>query len=164
MLEAFRADKAPPDAISHSWHPKLIGNADACFRMYCLRNIGPCLVEIRKGLPDKACIYYQDITNTSVQFPYIDQITSITPGFDWRTYYTFFIGNAGKQPQGNYSMNQPHHRLCRKREVFTNGISVRWGLNLLVWIRPWKPRKKFDRKPRKKWMTKSPSLIWENRF
>jgi signal transduction histidine kinase/ActR/RegA family two-component response regulator len=107
LLEAFRANQAPPDAISHSWHPKLTKNADACFRMYCLRNIGPYLADIRERLPDTAWIYYQDITNTSIQFPYIDQITAITPEFDWRDYHTFLSVIPENNPGGSIKWTHP---------------------------------------------------------
>jgi signal transduction histidine kinase/CheY-like chemotaxis protein len=107
LLAAFRAKQAPSDAISHSWHPKLLQNEDACFRMYCLRNIGPYLAEICQGLPDTAWMYYQDITNTSVQFPYIDQITAITPGFDWRTYHTFLSVMPENNPRGIIQWTNP---------------------------------------------------------
>ncbi len=107
LLEAFRANRAPGDAISHSWHPKLRENRDACFRMYCLRNVGTYLAEIRERLPGTAWMYYQDITNTAVQFPYIDQITAITPDFDWRTYHTFQSVAPENNPSGIIQWTNP---------------------------------------------------------
>ncbi len=89
LLKAFRENRAPGDAISWSWHPDLADNPEACFRMYCLRNSGAYLKEILARLPDAAWMYYQDVTNTAIQFPYIDQITAITPDFDWSGYHTY---------------------------------------------------------------------------
>jgi len=106
-LNAFREKRAPGDIISYSWHPDLVGNQHACFRMYALRNIGPSLEEIWNGLPDASCIYYQDITNTSLQFPYIDQITAITPDFDWRTYHTFQSVCPPNNPEGEIRWTPP---------------------------------------------------------
>ena len=107
LLKAFRVDQAPMDAVSHSWHPKLRKNPDACFRMYCLRNVGTYLAEIRERLPGSAWMYYQDITNTSVQFPYIDQVTAITPDFDWRTYHTFESVAPENNPGGEIQWTNP---------------------------------------------------------
>lgn len=70
-LQAFRENRAPMDIISYSWHPDLINNKSACARMYALRNIGPLLEEIWNNLPDTSWIYYQDITNTSLQLSLI---------------------------------------------------------------------------------------------
>ena len=89
LLKRFRAGEAPKDAISHSWDPAIKDLEDARSRMYCLRDIGSFVQEIHSRLPGSAWIYYQDVTNTSIQFPYIDQVTAITPDFDWLTYHTF---------------------------------------------------------------------------
>ena len=107
LLEAFRKKSAPAEAISYSWHPDLIAIPEVCFRMYSLRNIGPFLAEIRSKLPGTAWIYYQDITNTSIQFPYIDQITAITPDFDWRSYHTFRSVEPESNPDGAIRWTQP---------------------------------------------------------
>ena len=106
-LNAFRENRAPRDIISYSWHPDLISNKHACFRMYALRNIGPLLEEIWNSLPDTSWIYYQDITNTSLQFPYIDQITAITPDFDWHTYHTFQSVCPQNNPEGGIQWTKP---------------------------------------------------------
>ncbi len=107
LLKAFRKNKAPKNAISYSWHPDLVQNREACSRMYCLRNIGSFLDEIRSRLPDAAWVYYQDITNTSIQFPYIDQITAITPDFDWKTYHTFQSVTPENNPGGRIQWTRP---------------------------------------------------------
>jgi signal transduction histidine kinase/CheY-like chemotaxis protein len=75
--------------------------------MYALRNIGPLLEEIWNSLPETAWIYYQDTTNTALQFPYIDQMTAITPDFDWRTYHTFQSVCPPNNPKGDIRWTQP---------------------------------------------------------
>jgi signal transduction histidine kinase/CheY-like chemotaxis protein len=107
QLRAFRENRASGDIISYSWHPDLTRNKDACFRMYALRNIGPLLEEIWNSLPETAWIYYQDTTNTALQFPYIDQMTAITPDFDWRTYHTFQSVCPPNNPKGDIRWTQP---------------------------------------------------------
>nr|WP_321399278.1 ATP-binding protein [uncultured Desulfobacter sp.] len=107
QLKAFRENRTPGDIISYSWHPDLVRNKEACFRMYALRNIGPLLKEIWNSLPKTAWIYYQDITNTALQFPYIDQITAIHPDFDWRAYHTFQSVCPQNNPTGEIQWTQP---------------------------------------------------------
>ncbi len=107
LLEAFRANLAPADAISHSWHPNQRKDREACFRMYCLRNVGHYLAQIFQRLPGAAWIYYQDITNTAVQFPYIDQIKAITPDFDWCSYHTFLSVAPENNPKGSIQWTDP---------------------------------------------------------
>lgn len=106
-LQAFRENRAPMDIVSYSWHPDLVNDKSACSRMYAFRNIGPLLKEIWNSLPDTSWIYYQDITNTSLQFPYIDQITAITPDFDWHTYHTFQSVCPQNNPKGGIQWTKP---------------------------------------------------------
>ncbi|MGD9823546.1 ATP-binding protein [Desulfobacter sp.] len=124
-LKAFREKRAPRDIISYSWHPDLISNKNACFRMYALRNIGPLLEEIWNSLPDTSWIYYQDITNTSLQFPYIDQITAITPDFDWHTYHTFQSVCPQNNPEGGIQWTQPTIDYAGKGLILSVSIPVR---------------------------------------
>lgn len=124
-LNAFREKRAPGDIISYSWHPDLISNKNACFRMYALRNIGPLLEEIWNSLPDTSWIYYQDITNTSLQFPYIDQITAITPDFDWRTYHTFQSVCPENNPEGGIQWTQPTIDYAGEGLILSVSIPVR---------------------------------------
>jgi len=107
LLERFRSGRAPEDAISYSWNPNLKDHPEACFRMYCLRNLGPFLHEIHSRLPGIAWIYYQDITNTAIQFPYIDQITAITPDFDWSTYHTYVSVDPSSNPDRSIRWTPP---------------------------------------------------------
>ncbi|WP_321494278.1 ATP-binding protein [uncultured Desulfobacter sp.] len=106
-LKAFREKRAPKDIISYSWHPDVVSNKEACFRMFALRNIGPCLKEIWDSMPGTSWIYYQDISNTSIQFPYIDQCTAITPEFDWRTYHTYQSVCPQNNPDGRIQWTRP---------------------------------------------------------
>nr|WP_320014379.1 ATP-binding protein [uncultured Desulfobacter sp.] len=124
-LTAFRENRAPKDIISYSWHPDLISNKNACFRMYALRNIGPLLGEIWSGLPETSWIYYQDITNTSLQFPYIDQITAISPDFDWRTYHTFQSVCPQNNPEGGIQWTQPTIDYAGEGLILSVSIPVR---------------------------------------
>ncbi|NDY70627.1 hypothetical protein DO021_02235 [Desulfobacter hydrogenophilus] len=124
-LTAFRENRAAQDIISYSWHPDLISNKDACFRMYALRNIGPLLEEIWNSLPETAWIYYQDITNTSLQFPYIDQITAISPDFDWRTYHTFQSVCPQNNPEGEIKWTQPTIDYAGEGLILSVSIPVR---------------------------------------
>ncbi len=107
LLELFRSGKVPENAISYSWHPQLRDNEDTRFRMYCLRNIGAFLREIHSRLPGIAWIYYQDVTNTSIQFPYIDQSTAITPDFDWSTYHTYVSVEPAVNPDRGIRWTPP---------------------------------------------------------
>ena len=124
-LNAFRKKRTPRDIISYSWHPDLISNKNACFRMYALRNIGPLLEEIWNGLPETSWIYYQDITNTSLQFPYIDQITAITPDFDWRTYHTFQSVCPQNNPEGKIQWTQPNIDYAGEGLILSVSIPVK---------------------------------------
>jgi PAS domain S-box-containing protein len=107
LLQAFREDAAPLDAISYSWPAAERANAPACQRMYSLRKIGPILQAIRDRLPGTAWIYYQDVTNTALQYPYIDQITAITPDFQWATYHTYQSVTPEANPQRSIQWTNP---------------------------------------------------------
>ncbi len=107
LQEAFRSNRAPGNAISYSWSPGLRNDPETCFRMYCLRNIGTFLGEIRTRLPGSAWFYYQDVTNTSVQFPYIDQSEAIDPGFDWTSYHTFVSVEPSNNPERKIQWTKP---------------------------------------------------------
>ena len=107
LLNKFRKGEAPKDSISFSWNPEIKDNKEARFRMYCLRNIGSHLHDIQKQIKGSAWIYYQDITNTSLQFPYIDQKTAITPDFDWSTYHTYKSVEPKNNPERTIQWTNP---------------------------------------------------------
>ena len=89
LLSAFRKNAAPADAISVSWGKHLRTDPVARRHMFCHRIIGPHLKHIHDRLGDVAWIYYQDASNTALQYPYIDQRSAITWNFDWTAYHTF---------------------------------------------------------------------------
>ncbi|MGD9368101.1 MAG: ATP-binding protein [Desulfobacteraceae bacterium] len=89
LLSAFRNDAAPADAVSVSWGKHLRTDPVARRHMFCHRRIGPLLKHIHDRLGDVAWIYYQDASNTSLQYPYIDQRSAIAWDFDWTAYHTF---------------------------------------------------------------------------
>ncbi|WDP90879.1 MAG: response regulator [Desulfobacter sp.] len=107
LLAAFRGGRAPAHAVSFSWHPDLRDDPEASFRMYCLKDVGQYLMEARQRLPGTAWIYYQDVTNTSMQFPYIDQVTAITPDFDWSAYHTYVSVAPENNPQREIRWTRP---------------------------------------------------------
>ncbi|MCP4119389.1 MAG: response regulator [Desulfobacteraceae bacterium] len=107
LQKAFRSNRAPGTAVSYSWHPGQRNDPETCFRMYCLRNIGIHLEEIRTRLPGSAWFYYQDVTNTSVQFPYVDQREAIEPGFDWSSYHTFVSVAPANNPERMIRWTKP---------------------------------------------------------
>ena len=88
-LEQYRNKTLARDAVSYSCHPGLRHDRKASLGMYCHRNMGKFLSEIKTRLPTVVWLYYQDAANFALQYPYIDQATAITPDFDWRTYHTW---------------------------------------------------------------------------
>ncbi len=107
LLAQFRDGKAPEDSISYSWNPGQKDNPQARFRMYCLRNMGRYLKEIRDQLPGAGWIYYQDVTNTAVEFPYIDQSTALEPDFDWSAYHAYLSVEPENNPSGAIGWTSP---------------------------------------------------------
>lgn len=108
QLRAFRAGTLPGNALSYSWPPELIDNPDARYRLYCHRVMGATLGALHERLPGVAWIYYQDVTNTALQFPYIDQATAITPDFDWSTYHTYLSVRPEINPEREVRWAPPH--------------------------------------------------------
>lgn len=88
-LQEFRQGSLGKDALSFSWPPERRGDADARYRMYCHRGMGRMLQALHERFSGVAWVYYQDVTNTALQYPYIDQITAITPDFQWSDYHTY---------------------------------------------------------------------------
>ncbi|MEZ7196770.1 response regulator [Pseudodesulfovibrio karagichevae] len=96
-LAAFRDGRLPEGVMSYSWPPDRMDDPDARYRLFCHRNMGDLLRTLRQRLPGTVWVYYQDATNTALQYPYIDQITAITPDFQWSEYHTW----ASVCPQAN---------------------------------------------------------------
>ncbi len=99
LLQAHRNNRAPDDAISISWGKHLKHDNTARRNLYALRSIGPYLKHIHKRLNKSGWIYYQDASNTALQFPYIDQKTAISWDFDWHSYHTYQSVNPQNNPQ-----------------------------------------------------------------
>ncbi len=107
LLEAYRRGAAPLDAISFSWGKHLKDLEAARYRMYALREIGPFLRAMHLRLEYAAWIYYQDVSNTALQYPYIDQKTAIPWDFDWHQYHTFVSVSPEENPQREIKWTQP---------------------------------------------------------
>ncbi|MCP4686994.1 MAG: PAS domain S-box protein, partial [Desulfobacterales bacterium] len=106
-LERFGNGEAPEDSIHYSWNPKFGDHPEARFRMYCLRNIGPRLKEMRDNLPGAVRIYYQDITNSAVAFPYIDPGTAIRPDFQGAGHPARLSVEPGSNPERAIQWTSP---------------------------------------------------------
>lgn len=89
LLKKFRDGVAPDDAISISWGKHLQTDKRARRSMYVHHRIGPQLKHLHERLGDIGWIYYQDQSNTSLQYPYIDQSSAISWDFDWLSYHTY---------------------------------------------------------------------------
>ena len=107
LLNAYRRGEHPAHAISCSWGKNLQMDKVARFRQYALRNIGQPLLEIHKRLPFAAWIYYQDVSNTAIQFPFIDQKTAIPWNFNWHEYHTFVSVSPRNNPTKAIQWTQP---------------------------------------------------------
>ncbi|WP_419785867.1 ATP-binding protein [Pseudodesulfovibrio sp.] len=107
-LHAFRAKELSDLAVSFSWPPDKVADPDARHRLFCLHNLGPMLRALHRRLPGAAWIYYQDVTNTAMQYPYIDQIQAITPDFDWSQYHTYASVEPVANPEREVRWSAPH--------------------------------------------------------
>lgn len=88
-LEAFRAGTLAPDAISEFWPVIARDDPRARARLYALREVGPRLRELQQAQPGVAWIYYQDVTNVGLLFPYAEIATVVPASFEVRSYHTF---------------------------------------------------------------------------
>lgn len=107
-LAAHRAGTLRKDALSYSWPPDKIDDPAARYRLFCHRNMGPMLMTLQQRLPGTVWIYYQDVTNTAIQHPYIDQITAIPPDFQWSSYHTYASVNPEANPERTVCWAPPH--------------------------------------------------------
>ncbi|WP_158950376.1 ATP-binding protein [Pseudodesulfovibrio cashew] len=108
QLEEHRRGGLDSEVLSYSWPPDRVDDPEARFRMYCHRDIGPMLVLMQKRLHSAVWVYYQDVTNTALQSPYIDQITAITPDFQWSTYHTYASVRPEVNPEREVRWSAPH--------------------------------------------------------
>ena len=106
-LKNHRQGNLSNQAISYSCHPDLRLDNDACFQMYCHRNMGEYLSDIRLRLHGSAWIYYQGACNVALQYPFIDQATAIAPDFDWSTYHTWISVCPANNPDREIKWTAP---------------------------------------------------------
>ncbi|WP_129586489.1 ATP-binding protein [Pseudodesulfovibrio hydrargyri] len=107
-LNAFRAGRLPGGVMSYSWPPDRVDDPDARYRLFCHRNMGDLLRTLQERLPGTVWVYYQDATNTAIQYPYIDQITAITPDFQWSDYHTCASVCPEANPERLARWSPPH--------------------------------------------------------
>jgi signal transduction histidine kinase/CheY-like chemotaxis protein len=107
LVAAFRDGRAPDDAVSFSWGSHLKDDPSAARDLYRHRHIGYHLKHIRDHLGDIGWIYYQNVHNVALQYPYIDQRTAIPSDFDWSTYHTYVSVSPGNNPQRQIAWTPP---------------------------------------------------------
>lgn len=107
LLSAFRQGTAPEDAVSISWGKNLQTDSTVRRHMYSHRNIGSHIKHLHDRLGDVGWIYYQDVANSSLQYPFIDQRTAITFDFDWTTYHTFLSVCPENNPERQIRRTPP---------------------------------------------------------
>lgn len=107
LLEAFREGVAPDDSVSISWGKHLCSDRIARRNMYVHRRIGAQLKHLHERLGDVGWIYYQDQSNTSLQYPYIDQRGAITWDFDWLQYHTYISVSPENNPDRTIRWTPP---------------------------------------------------------
>ncbi len=126
-LEAYRKGTLSENVVSFSWPPEKINDKDARFRLFCHRDIGDLLHLMHRRLPGAAWIYYQDVANTALQYPYIDQITAITPDFDWSQYHTYASVKPEVNPRREVRWSAPHVDYAGKGLIVAASIPVYRG-------------------------------------
>ncbi|BDQ33530.1 ATP-binding protein [Pseudodesulfovibrio portus] len=107
-LAAHRSGTLHADALSYSWPGDIRDDQDAAYRLFCHKDMGPMLMALCERLPGTVWVYYQDVTNTALQYPYIDQITAITPDFQWRDYHTYASVEPEVNPERSIRWSPPH--------------------------------------------------------
>jgi len=107
-LAAHRSGTLRKTALSYSWPGDSRDDPDAGYRLFCHKNMGPMLMALCERLPGTVWVYYQDVTNTALQYPYIDQITAITPDFQWRDYHTHVSVAPEANPERSIRWSLPH--------------------------------------------------------
>ena len=88
-LKAYRMGEISESVVSYFWQAEKKDKPEIRRRLFALRDIGTILKKKRSNLEGAAWIYYQDIENVSIQYPFIDQITAIDSDFNWLEYHTF---------------------------------------------------------------------------
>lgn len=140
QLESFRKGTLPGDVVSFSWPPDKIEDRKARFHLFCLHNIGDILSAMHERIPSSVWVYYQDVTNTAMQFPYIDQIEAITPDFDWSTYHTYASVCPEANPEREVRWSAPHIDYAGRGLIVAASIPVYiehefvglWSIDVIV--------------------------------
>ncbi len=131
LLSAFRKGTAPKDAISFSWGQHLRTDPTARRHMYSHRALGPRLKHLYDRLEGAVWIYYQDASNTALQFPYIDQCTAIPSDFDWTTYHTYCSVCPENNPQRRIQWTPPTIDYAGKGVILSVSLPV-WRDDVFV--------------------------------
>lgn len=124
LLSAARQKTAPEDAVSFSWGKHLQANPTARRQLYCHRNIGSHLKHIHDRLGEVGWIYYQDVANVSLQYPFIDQKTAIPYDFDWTTYHTYLSVNPENNPERQIQWTPPNVDYAGEGVILSVSIPV----------------------------------------
>lgn len=123
-LEAFRKGTLPDDILSYSWPPDQQNNPEARYRLFCHRNVGNILKLVHERMHGSVWIYYQDVSNTSFQYPYIDQIKAITPDFEWSSYHTYLSVCPQNNPTHQVCWSAPHIDYAGKGLIVAASIPI----------------------------------------
>ena len=107
QLARHRQGTASPESISFSWGGHLQHDTTARRHLYCHRNIGSLLHHMYQRLGKVGWIYYQDASNTALQYPFIDQATAIPADFDWSGYHTFVSVSPENNPERQIQWTPP---------------------------------------------------------
>ncbi len=139
-LAAHRGGTLSPEKLSYSWPLAKRSDPDAAYRLFCHRDMGPLLMTLHSRLPGAVWIYYQDISNTAMQHPFIDQVTAITPDFDWSQYHTFLSVAPEANPEREVRWSPPHVDYAGQGLIVAGSLPVYvddvfiglWSIDLLV--------------------------------
>lgn len=107
-LEQHRAGALGPDAVTQFWAARDRDDPGLRARLYALRDVGPRLLELQRGQPGVAWIYYQDAANAAVVFPYFDLVKILPSSFDWRTYHTYVSVTPAADPDRTIRWTPPN--------------------------------------------------------
>lgn len=123
-LESFRNQTLSEDTLSYSWPTNLRDNPEARYRLFCHRDMGRALSTLHLRLPGTIWIYYQDVTETALQYPFIDQVTAITSDFKWSEYHTYRSVEPDVNPQREVRWSPPHIDYAGQGLIVAGSIPV----------------------------------------
>ena len=131
LQRCFREKRLPEDAISVSWGRHLVDDPTARRHLYAHRRIGPHLKRIHERLESACWIYYQDASNTALQYPYIDQCKAIPFDFDWTLYHTWQSVCPANNPQRAVRWTPPTIDYAGQGLIISVSIPV-WRANAFI--------------------------------